>query len=99
MEALLAEVGYGTAPRYNSRSVCGAHLALRGEILQLHELRRQVCVALYLAIWQRADGCCLPLAVPTFVSAAASDSLLMACRGPVVRQPAAAVARCNTCVE
>jgi hypothetical protein len=42
LEALLAEVGYSHVPKYNSRSVCGAHLALRGEILQLHELRRQV---------------------------------------------------------
>ena len=42
LEALLAEIGYHNIPRYNSRAVCGAHLALRGEILQLHELRRQV---------------------------------------------------------
>lgn len=42
LEALLTEIGYVSIPRYNSRAVCGAHLALRGEILQLHELRRQV---------------------------------------------------------
>jgi hypothetical protein len=42
LEALLGEIGYTSVPRCNSRSVCGAHLALRGEILQLHELRRQV---------------------------------------------------------
>jgi hypothetical protein len=42
LEALLGEINYSTNPRYNSRAVCGAHLALRGEILQLHELRRQV---------------------------------------------------------
>lgn len=27
-------------PRFNSRSVCGAYLALRGEVLHLVELRR-----------------------------------------------------------
>jgi hypothetical protein len=28
--------------RHNSRAVCGAHLALRGEILHMLELRRQL---------------------------------------------------------
>lgn len=56
LEALLTEIGYVTAgPRYNSRAMCGAHLALRGEILQLHELRRQVR-----ACWVVEGGSCEP---------------------------------------
>jgi hypothetical protein len=42
LEAAVAEIGYAGLPRYHSRAVSGAYLALRGEILALLELRRQV---------------------------------------------------------
>lgn len=55
LETLLTEIGYLSVPRYNSRAVCGAHLALRGEILQLHELRRQVSCSTTL----QSTDCCV----------------------------------------
>eukprot|EP00878_Enallax_costatus_P018602 GHUV01019590.1.p2 GENE.GHUV01019590.1~~GHUV01019590.1.p2 ORF type:complete len:129 (+),score=32.72 GHUV01019590.1:1648-2034(+) len=44
LEAALAEIGYNslTFPRCHTRAVCGAHLALRGEVLAMVELRRQL---------------------------------------------------------
>jgi hypothetical protein len=42
LEAAVAEIGYAGLPRYHSRAVSGGYLALRGEILALLELRRQV---------------------------------------------------------
>ncbi|KAF6262037.1 hypothetical protein COO60DRAFT_1625111 [Scenedesmus sp. NREL 46B-D3] len=41
LEAAVAEIGYAGLPRYHSRAVSGAYLALRGETLALLELRRQ----------------------------------------------------------
>eukprot|EP00882_Tetradesmus_deserticola_P032191 GHRQ01036439.1.p1 GENE.GHRQ01036439.1~~GHRQ01036439.1.p1 ORF type:complete len:296 (+),score=146.40 GHRQ01036439.1:869-1756(+) len=40
-ETAVAESGYAGLPRYHSRAVSGAYLALRGELLALLELRRQ----------------------------------------------------------
>lgn len=44
VEAALSEIGYTSLyfPRCHTRAVCGAHLALRGEVLAMVELRRQV---------------------------------------------------------
>jgi hypothetical protein len=44
LEAAVAEIGYAGLPRFHSRAVSGAYLALRGETLALLELRRQVSV-------------------------------------------------------
>jgi hypothetical protein len=41
VEAAFAELGVPLPPRFNSRAVTGAYLAMRGEVLQLVELRRQ----------------------------------------------------------
>lgn len=40
VEASFSELNVPLPPRFNSRSVCGAYLALRGEVLHLVELRR-----------------------------------------------------------
>ena len=42
LEAALSEISYTAIPRCHTRAVCGAHLALRGEVLAMVELRRQV---------------------------------------------------------
>ncbi|GBF95675.1 hypothetical protein Rsub_08657 [Raphidocelis subcapitata] len=41
VEAAFAELGVPLPPRFNSRAVTGAYLAMRGEVLHLVELRRQ----------------------------------------------------------
>lgn len=40
VEAAFAELSVPLPPRFNSRAVTGAYLALRGEVLHLVELRR-----------------------------------------------------------
>ncbi len=41
MDSAFVELGVPAPPRYNSRAVTGAYLAMRGEVLHLAELRRQ----------------------------------------------------------
>lgn len=58
LEGALAELALPPPPKHNSRSVCGAQLALRGELLAMVQLRQQVsvvvvapCAALCVLAW------------------------------------------------